>query len=155
MNEFLVSIDPGKMSGWGVVGLTHPLVNFDFGEYEFMEMCEKLDAWSESSMGHGQKYHIVCERFVILDDTHKKSRGSTNWSIETIGVARYIAHRDHHEFDLQGATEAKKLGTDKLLKRFGWYTKGSDHARDAARHALLWIARKKPELFDQMLKDTE
>jgi len=154
-NKCLITVDPGKASGWGTINLSDPLNKFKFGEYPFMEMNEALDRWSKDVLQYTDPLVIVCERFTIFEDTITKSRGSTNWSIETIGVARYIAHRDGHEFVLQGATEAKGLGTDKLLRRFGWWTVGSDHARDAARHAVLYIAKNDKKLFDLMLKETE
>ena len=152
--SILLTVDPGKMSGWGLLDLDNPLGSAKFGEFEFLDMMAAIDYWSRWAVSNEHDLMIVLERFVILKSTANKSRGDTNWSIETIGLARYVATRDEHFFDLQGATEAKAFGTDILLKQFGFWTKGSDHARDAARHSILAIAKWFPDIFDEMEKAT-
>lgn len=52
-------------------------------------------------------------------------------------------------FDLswQSANDAKNVVTDPRLKAMAMYTPGPDHARDATRHAVLWIRKYRAKLL--------
>lgn len=45
------------------------------------------------------------------------------------------------DVEYQMASMAKTTVTDERLKRWGFWTKGSDHARDATRHLLTYLRR--------------
>jgi hypothetical protein len=77
---------------------------------------------------------IVCEGFVI---SGARARDS-NITIEMIGVMRYLAAREHKKFVEQRPGAYRFAGADKL-KRLGWYTVGSDHARSASGHLVLYL----------------
>jgi hypothetical protein len=78
---------------------------------------------------------IVCEGFVISGTRAKEA----NVTIEMIGVLRYLAALHSKRFVVQRPGAYKFAGTDKL-KRLGWYTPGSDHARSASGHLVLYLA---------------
>jgi hypothetical protein len=40
----------------------------------------------------------------------------------------------------QSPSQAKRFATDERLRRWGLWVKGSDHVRDAFRHACCWMA---------------
>lgn len=150
MNPIL-AVDPGKRTGWATYSGIRPY----FGEAGFSEFHEMAFAWLDACRHQEKTPLVVCERFVITGGTTKVSRGDTNWSIETIGVLRWITERFGFTFELQGAADAKRFGGDALLRRLGWWTRGSDHARDAGRHLALALARHHPTELDRLLRDAE
>lgn len=147
----ILTVDPGRATGWGV------LENGEarFGEEGFESFPEWAEGFLYSAFQRGAEFEVVPERFVISQGTITKARGEANWSIELIGVLRYLARKYGHGFYLQGASDAKRFGTDKLLHRLGWWTPGSDHARDAARHLVLALARHDPTDLDRRLLSSE
>lgn len=147
----ILTVDPGKLTGWGV----YLDGQATFAHSEFMTFHGQALAWLDNCVVKDYKPLVVAERFVITANTIKKSRGDTNWSIETIGVLRFLCHRYGFDFELQGPSEAKKFGTDALIRKLGWWTRGSDHARDAARHLALALARHYPSELDRLLLDAE
>lgn len=144
----ILAVDPGKKTGWAVYDGTTPA----FGELGFEEFHDHAHAWLLRSFTEGKPMSVVCERFVIMGSTVTKSRGDTNWSIETIGVLRWLCRRFKFSFELQGASDAKRFGSDNLLRKLDWWTPGSDHARDAARHLALALARHHPSELDAILR---
>lgn len=139
----ILAVDPGKATGWGY---------YRDGQVEFGEIpFDRCAAWADQFLSQAPQLLVVCERFVIMAGTLQTARTETNWSIELIGVLRYLSAKFGHDFELQGAGDAKRFGNDKLLRTLGWWTRGSDHARDAARHAALALARHSAEELDRLL----
>lgn len=58
--------------------------------------------------------------------------------IGKIGDARVV---------LQGRTTAKQIVTDERLARWGYWTPGPDHKRDATKHALAALRRARDDWF--------
>lgn len=64
----------------------------------------------------------------------------------------YVAHKTKLLGDarliFQSRVQAKSTATDDRLKRWGLYKRGSDHIKDATRHAIVALrrARQDPEL---------
>lgn len=56
-------------------------------------------------------------------------------------MMRAIGRMGDARIVLQGRTIAKETMPDERLKRFGYYTPGLDHMRDATRHALTALRR--------------
>lgn len=81
---------------------------------------------------------IVCEDFRISGARAKEA----NVTIEMIGVLRYLAGLDGKKFVTQEPGAYKFAGSDKL-KRLGWYTAGSDHARSASGHLVKYLAESR------------
>lgn len=78
---------------------------------------------------------VVCEDFIISGQRAKEA----NVTVEMIGVLRYLAIINGKKFVGQRPGAYKFAGSDKL-KRLGWYTPGSDHARSASGHLVLYLA---------------
>lgn len=47
----------------------------------------------------------------------------------------------------QSANDAKNVLTDSRLQSLAMYTPGPDHARDATRHALLWLRKHRADML--------
>lgn len=148
MSTRILTVDPGKATGWAILEFGSAY----FGEERFEEFPE----WAEEFLRSREAgYLVVAERFVISQGTMTKARTEINWSIELIGVLRYLTRKYGHYLELQGAGDAKRFGSDKLLRRLGWWTPGSDHARDAARHLALALARRDAADLDRRLLSSE
>lgn len=48
----------------------------------------------------------------------------------------------------QSANDAKNVVNDARLKQYAMYTPGPDHARDATRHAILWLRRRRMAIIN-------
>lgn len=63
------------------------------------------------------------------------------------GVRVASGHRVSFEPYWQLANDAKRVMTDQRLKIMSMYTPGPDHARDATRHAILWLRKHRADLL--------
>jgi hypothetical protein len=139
----LVTCDPGKKTGWAALD-TSNMASYTSGEMPFMDFL----TWTWGWLPQMHDAHIACERFVITGGTVRKSRGDLNWSIESVGVLRFMGAVLNVGFELQNAADAMKFCDDQRLRDVGWWFKGGDgHANDAGRHMLLLIARRWPQLL--------
>src|SRR6185436_6866635 len=125
----IVAVDPGLMTGiaWynaGDVG-TQQLDVESF--YAF------VDAWRDDVT------QVVCEAYMISPDTLRKTRQL--WSLELIGLLRFKCWQLKIPFELQQASSAKKFCSNDLLKQFGFYRPGQDHANDALRHLCIYLVK--------------
>jgi hypothetical protein len=85
---------------------------------------------------------VCCERYIISGQTGRLSQAP--WPLEQIGALRFMCDRGNVEFHLQNAADAKRFGTDERLNHIGWpKPPRNDHARDAQRHLLLFLANNK------------
>lgn len=136
----IVAVDPGKNTG---VAYWQPGVRANDDPYLF-----KSDVWTEEQFYANIENliewadEVVVERFTVTQGTLTKSRGE-NWSLEFIGVMRYLCHKHGRPFELQLPTEAMSFATNDKLKKAGWHKKGVDHPNDAARHLMVYLLKKK------------
>ena len=128
MNMRVLAIDPGVRSGW--VYWDGQTLS-DCGEADQMGICGIIST-TEADV-------VVIEAYRIMQSTLRESRQTA--SLEIIGAARYLAHRKGAKFILQTAGDAKAFITDSKLRKLGWYFAGLGHARDAARHLGLYLAK--------------
>lgn len=136
--EFVIGIDPGKMTGVCAVqmvdGSPHVLesLELDFDAYV---------AWLEDALGNwypSRNSVVVCERYIVTAQSHKN--GQAPWSLEGTGAARSAVSRYWGRPLEMSHTNAKKFSTNQKLKAVGMWHKGGDgHANDALRHALHYL----------------
>jgi hypothetical protein len=130
-NQEIVCVDPGKMSG---------LCSWDGKAAQLWEKpCWEAVRDVEIMLQCGVET-IVVEDFIINAHTLRKSR--QHWSLESIGALRYLTKRWNKELVIQRPADAKRFGTDKKLKDAALWLPGKEHARDAGRHLLLYLANK-------------
>ena len=86
---------------------------------------------------------VVFESFHISARTLKVSERDSLDAIEFIGVGRYLCRLHGVPFETQTPAEAKQFATDAKLRAMHWWTKGLDHPRDATRHLLLALAKRR------------
>lgn len=132
--ERVIAIDPGKTTGYAAwqEGHAEP---WSGQESDCVAFGKRLDLWLGSSH---LRTTVVIERFIINVKTVGNSQAP--WSLELIGVARYLAAKYDAEFELQTPADAKSFMPDDRLKKLGWYMPGKVHANDALRHLGLFLA---------------
>lgn len=132
----LIAIDPGELSGWAVVDTEtgDVLESAELTEFEVGTRVE----WYLNRYPSAQ---IVMEKFTITPETGKKSQQPT--ALYIIGSVRYLYYKyTGNIVPLQTPADAKSFSTNEKLKAVGlWHVGGEGHAKDALRHALLWMVR--------------
>lgn len=126
-------MDPGKQTGIAL-WFENELTAFDLPYFDAMDWFEE---WIDGPDVIGW---AVSESIHISAQTHKKGP-QVLMSIEQIGIMRQKCRHAGVTFETQSPNEAKSFGTDAKLKAMGWWTVGSDHARDATRHLILKLCR--------------
>lgn len=138
----IVAVDPGKMTG--VVWDTED--GYDFAEVGFPEIYNFV----EDLVLTGDFDTIVIENFLISSQTGKKSQAP--WSLKIIGVVEALCLKWGLTMILQTPSAAKNFIDDKKLKRYDYWLPGEGHARDAARHYLLYKFKTDPQgILDELL----
>ncbi len=143
--DFLVvGIDPGLMTGIAMFYVDHFTL---------------LDQWPADTVGdrlrrtleisHVRQIIIACERYNVGGSTVKKTRQPQ--AERVIGVAEDVAQALNAQFLLQNASDAKKIGSDKALKRVPGFAPPSIHAHNAASQVYAALARLLPKVLDQFV----
>lgn len=131
----VLAVDPGLLTGacrwFAGAGLEHGF------ELPHLDFCDW--AWAALAAHPGPGTVVVCESFQINAATSKKS--PQPWSIEVIGFLRWAARYHGCGFDLQSASDAKTFVNNVRLRSSNCWFMSLPHARDAARHLLLYMAR--------------
>ncbi|MCI0545543.1 MAG: hypothetical protein L0Z49_14050 [Actinobacteria bacterium] len=125
----VMAVDPGKHSGWAVLDYDGA---FEAGEADYLDVVDLADKLKPEV--------LVVEKYIIPPRAF-----NSPWSLEVIGALRWWARSKNWTVVVeQLAASAKQFADNDRLKRLGWYTKGSDHARDATRHLALYVATTAP-----------
>lgn len=129
-----MAVDPGGITGY-VIWTDGERVENELKANEFVQFIADLVEQNKIDC-------IVCERFIVTSQTGKFSQA--NWSLEQIGVLKFLSARFHISFVLQNVSDAKRFASDERLNSVGWTKpKGAGHARDAQRHLLLYLVNQK------------
>lgn len=135
----ILGVDPGKMTGFSLYDLTSMTFT---GAWE-LPMDEFLD-WA-----HVTSYtlppgnlEVACENFHITVHTAKKSQGERQWSLEQIGVLRWLSRQYGHHLVLTSPSDAKRFCTDEKLRNAAMYTTGRGHANDSTRQIVHALGRR-------------
>lgn len=129
----VVAVDPG-----GTTGIAVWSPDLGLSLREIAPASNAVD-WL-ADIARGPKVTFVVERYIITPATAKMSQQHD--ALEIIGALKFIARKYNHPLVMQTPAEAKKFSTDAKLKTVGWYQPGHGHARDASRHALLFLAKQ-------------
>lgn len=132
--RYLLAIDPGLMTGVCLIDLIDPEnpVKVWAVEVTIQEFHDKI----EELISHEQT-HVVIEDFKITVETGKLS--DAPWSLELIGVVRYLCYLSGKVLDLQLPSQKPFADNDKLHAVDFWHVGGAGHANDSLRHAMVWI----------------
>jgi len=101
---------------------------------------EAMD-WAREALRSGFGGAVVVERITITQHTIRKGEQVLS-SVEQVGYLRHLCREHGLEFsNKQTPAEAKGFSNDDKLRAMGWWTVGTDHARDASRHLLLYLCQ--------------
>lgn len=146
----LIALDPGGTTGWclmsiGMQAMVDPefrilnsIAMYTFGEVrgneheQLSEIENLIDAWPGAA--------VVREDFILR--TQSKDPRVLSPVRLGFGIDHLMYQRGRTAFTQQPAM-AKTTATDERLKSWGLYRPGSDHARDATRHAITFARRAK------------
>ena len=128
----VLAVDPGRTTGF--------VIWRDGERFEKELDAETFLAYIAPSIEKGEFDYVVCERYIITTQTAKLSQAP--WSLEQIGVLRFLCARHNIPFVLQNVSDAKRFANEQRLKQIRWARpKGGGHARDAQRHLLLFLVK--------------
>lgn len=132
--RYLLAIDPGLMTGVCLIDLSDPEdpVKVWSKEVTIKEFHDNI----ESLISH-EETHVVIEDFKITVETGKLS--DAPWSLELIGVVRYLCYLSGKVLDLQLPSQKPFADNDKLRAVGFWHVGEAGHANDSLRHAMVWI----------------
>lgn len=134
--KFALAVDPGKRSGWALFDTETDRISG--GELDFLETAALIHT---TGAEYGPELAIISEAFLITNQTVKNTQAT--WSLELIGVARYVAQAyTMQDLILQAPSSAKRFSSDARLKALGWHVPGQGHANDAKRHLLLYLVER-------------
>ncbi len=137
----VLAVDPGKCTGF----LNNIPDRYEQSQLPAMEFCDRAAVLAEANR---EELTIVCEMFVITQATLRKAREPD--ALHVIGVLRWLAHQYGCAMAMQKPADAKNFCSDERLKKLGLYTPGEEHARDAARHYVVYAVKNgliDPELL--------
>lgn len=132
--EYLLCIDPGRVTGLALYQADQGgnVVQVWSAEGEFVEACDKIN---ETLAEYGPRCRVLYEKYIITIQTAKKS--PQPWSLEVIGVAKWLAARYKAESVVsQTSSKAKMFCPNSRLRDLGFWHRGGDHGRDALRHGV-------------------
>lgn len=132
--RYLLAIDPGLMTGVCLIDLIDPEnpVKVWSKEVTIQEFHDNI----ESLISHADT-HVVIENFLITVETGKLT--DAPWSLELIGVVRYLCYLAGKVLDLQTPSQKEFANNDKLRAVDFWHVGEAGHANDSLRHAMIWI----------------
>lgn len=147
-SSLVMWFDPGLATGWASLELGQV---FSSGQSRFEDIGSMLTAWAQSL---GPALWVGWELYNVTQGGGKA--GTPKYSLETIGMLRWICHA--HDVTVLKAVPSsnRKLGDEIKLKKLGWRRPGLVHANDAAMHLLAWHLREKrlpSHLLSRVLAD--
>lgn len=104
------------------------------GEAAGIAMCERL-----VGIAGPRRTAVVIEDFILRTQT--QSRDALSPVRITAGLNQLLWETKTVTMFKQQPSEAKTTCTDDRLKQWGFYDRGSRHARDADRHALVFLRK--------------
>ena len=137
--DVTIWLDPGKTTGFAC--WDHRARSFTSFETDDLVTVGSSVELLALVNDHDEAFQaaIGWERYIITPGNAR--HGSAEWSLEVIGVARYLALKHGLAILKPQTSSMMKVSTDARLKLVGWHKPGKAHANDAARHLLRCMLR--------------
>ena len=150
MSDLYVAIDPGGTTG--LAWLIWEDGEWLFGSHQIGDRYE-TEWWVDRTVGVTHRdTTVIIERWDVRANTHQLTNQDDPRYI--IGwVDGFCDFRPNVTYVEQTPAQAKRFGDDLKLKRMDWYVKGEDHARDAARHLLTYLAKDPGDAGDYVREE--
>uniref|UniRef100_A0AAU6R657 RuvC-like resolvase n=1 Tax=Micrococcus phage Kurnik TaxID=3092208 RepID=A0AAU6R657_9CAUD len=142
MTTAIIAVDPGKNSGVAEVYKGPDGWVFDSWELGVDQFFAFIEQRIVDLIGAGYEVRLVAESFLITIHTAKNTQAG--WSLEMIGVLKFLAYKyGLGAVTMQAPNIGKTFGTNGKLKYLGWFKSGTaGHANDAARHLATFAAQR-------------
>lgn len=159
---WIVGLDPGESTGLFGIRVDELRVDpFLRVQCEPSRALHKLEEFVRNAALWQENVVVAGERYTTTDRTGKRSSQPT--PLRVLGAAEQLSYQYANvEFTLQQPADAKKLAPNDVLRDLGFYTRAGDVDRpdandvnDAARHALLALARRKISAFDHLFYEAD
>lgn len=127
-------LDPGLLTGvCAVEAETGQVLLLD--EFDLLRTGEQLEKFLDGFVS----VSVGWETYTIM----KGPQTQAPWSLEVIGVARYLTEKYGHKQLKPAAPKQREVCTLTMLKEMGWYSrvKGKKDALSAAQHCVSWWLR--------------
>lgn len=155
----ILGIDPGKATGVFVLHIDEfDIPNSIYYEGKVLEpggvlryADTTLDTFCNINPDASRNLLSV-ESFLITSATGKKSQQSD--ALEIIGQLKTLPKKYPVTLSMQGPGLAKKVATNKRLKKLGFFHSGHEnrHINDAARHAIVPLLNSFPNVLLNLLE---
>lgn len=147
----IIAVDPGKRTGVAtyIENLSKSEYSVEVYEFDVDEFYDFIHSRIHTLCTDGYEVRLVAESFIITIHTAKNTQAT--WSLELIGVMKFLAHRYGLEnVNMQAPAIGKTFGTNDKLKYLGWWRSGTidgvrfvGHGNDAARHLATFAAQRR------------
>ena len=159
--RWFIGLDPGESTGIYalrvtdspvILGIQARVQTFPANALlELERLVRQAALWEERVL-------IAGERFTTTDRTGKRSAQPTPQRV--LGAAEQLTYQyTNVEFTLQTPADAKKFASNRTLRDLGFYTlpgvvnrPDANDVNDAARHAVLALARRRASVYDSYLQ---
>jgi hypothetical protein len=144
----VIAFDAGLITG--VCALTiSEIVTHSSSEMEWVYAVAYAERWAREGIGNGS-VSLCWERYD--QPPGRRVLTAQPEALKTNGALEYVATQCEVTFRQQSRGEAKKVVTDDVLRRLGWFIRTKDgHANDASRQAGFFLHQHHPELWLRML----
>lgn len=133
----LLALDPGETTGWALFRSTSDDVYLErAGQYKTWPMKEWCVNHVTELVGllAISPSKVVYEQYRVYEWKTDQHSWSDVPTLHIIGCIETLCIQKSIPYYNQTAQVAKNFCTDELLERWGLYTEGLKHARDAIRH---------------------
>lgn len=131
--ERLLALDPGETVGWA---------RFDAGRFTASGQLLAKDEPARVVIELFDQIKptvVVCEDYRVYAAKAKSHTWQPLFTPKLIGAINMLCEQREIPLYLQMASTAKCFCTDARLKQWGFYSRGSRHANDAARHGAYFL----------------
>lgn len=148
----VMALDPGGTTGWALLtvprrnisnrhqGSVLDDVQLECGQI-FGEEHDAIEEIATLVIGHLEAA-LVIEDFIVRRMDPSREFLSP---VRIMTVIEHDCYRLKRPSWRQSPADAKTVVTDDRLKRWGLWTKGQQHARDATRHGILFLRRARSD----------
>lgn len=155
--RYIVGVDPGDSTGVVVLYLGDKSVTlFNAIQMGPDDSLDWLEGFVKAAVEAEDGVLMACERYTVTPETGKRTQQPT--ALNVIGVVKRIATQHGLSVIMQPPGDAKAFAPNERLKQLGFFTLARDVGKpdandvnDAARHAVLLLARTRATLFDAIM----
>jgi hypothetical protein len=147
----VLAFDPGGTTGWSLLAV-HPEAMGGDPEVHVIGKHGNVLWWTAGQITGRRNSQVdemlsICMAFpsarIVSESFRARGANVILLSAEINAILSYQLERQQREVVTQTPAEAMQFCTDDRQKAWGFWIPGQEHARDATKHGLLYLAREK------------